>query len=164
MLLLLAGCLVPLVACETRSEYAETEEATPAVTEDEVEGVGSESDLSPATAQARIDDVTIGENVGADGSIPADAVTDDFAPGTEVNLAMEVGDTPAGSAVRVVWLSEADVELHQETKTIAGGAQYLSFQVDTDNWEMGDYRAEVWIGDERVNTQHFQIVEADRAG
>jgi hypothetical protein len=28
---------------------------------------------------------------------------------------------------------------------------------------MGDYRAEVWIGDEKVNTQQFQIVEASKA-
>ena len=164
-ILLLAGCMVPLFACDARTAYEETEtsEATPATTEEEIEGVGAESDIAPTTAEMRIDDVTLGNNVGADGSIPADAITDEFAPGAPVTIAMEVGDTPAGSAVRVVWLSEEDVQLHDETKTVQG-EHYLNFQVDTDNWKLGDYRAEVWIGDERVNTQHFQIVERDEAG
>jgi hypothetical protein len=164
--LLLASCLLPLLyACEAPYEGAEAEadEVTPGTSETEVAGADAGDDLSPAEAEARIDDVTLGTALAGDGSIPMDQVTDDFAPGEEVHLAMEVGDTPAGSAIKVVWLGESDARLHDETKTVAVGTHYLSFQVDTDNWALGDYRAEVWIGDERVNTQHFQIVEADKA-
>ena len=34
----------------------------------------------------------------------------------------------------------------------------------TTSWAKGDYRAEVWIGDEKVNTQQFQIVDKSEAG
>jgi hypothetical protein len=168
--LLAAGCLVATLGCDNRPGYddegapVEAGEATASTSEQEVPGVGARDDLSPPVAEARIDDVTLGTGLAADGSIPVDAVTDDFAPGAEVNLAMTVDDAPAGSAVKVVWLGRNDVELHEETKTVPAGANHLHFQVDTDNWSLGDYRAEVWIGDERVNTQHFQIVEADEAG
>lgn len=157
-LVILAGCLVPLVACDAR-----TAEPTTGVSEREIPGTGAPNDLSPLVARARIDDVTIGTDVAADGSVPAMAVTDDFAPGEAVHLAMDVADAPDGSAVRVVWLSESDARLHDETKTVDPGAEHLSFRVDTSGWALGDYQAEVWLGDERVNTQHFQIVEPEAA-
>ena len=49
-------------------------------------------------------------------------------------------------------------------KQVETGSQYLTFETaDTGAWQKGDYRAEVWIGDEKVNTQQFQIVDADDA-
>lgn len=163
-LVILAGCLVPLVACDARTYDETTAEPTTAVSEREVEGTGGGDDLSPPVAQARIDDVTIGTDVAADGSVPATAMTDDFAPGEDVHLAMDVADAPDGSAVRVVWRSESEARLHDETKTVDPGTEHLSFSVDTSGWALGDYQAEVWLGDERVNTQHFQIVEPEAAG
>lgn len=166
---ILSACMLSLlVACDARKydeegATANADEVTPSTSEKEIAGVDAGDDLSPAEAEARVDDVTIGTALALDGSIPAAEVTDDFAPGEEVHLAMEVGDTPAGSAIKVVWLGQNDVRLHDESKTVTAGTEYLSFQVDTDNWALGDYRAEVWIGDERVNTQHFQIVKADQA-
>ena len=97
--------LVVLAACKPK-EAMETaqpnpDEATTATTEKEVAGVAeTPTDLSPMEAQARIDDVTIGHALGADGAIATDQTGDDFAPGQPVYIAMEVGDTPAGSAVK----------------------------------------------------------------
>jgi hypothetical protein len=161
-LVIFTACLAPVVACDNRATYEEGE-ATPAVSEAEIPGTDARDDLSPPVAQARLDDFTLGSDVALDGSVPAAAVTDDFAPGEDVHLAMDVSDAPAGSAVRVVWLGESDARLHDETKTVEVGVEHLTFRVDTDNWALGDYRAEVWLGDERVNTQHFQIVEPDAA-
>ena len=46
-----------------------------------------------------------------------------------------------------------------------GWADVLAFHsADTGSWAKGDYRAEVWIGDEKVNQQQFQIVDAANAG
>ena len=89
---------------------------------------------------------------------------DDFAPGEVVHLAAEVGDTPAGSAIKVVWFGPGETRLAEETKPVPTGAHYLSFNTKTDGWAVGDYRAEVWIGDEKVNTQQFQIVPPSEAG
>jgi hypothetical protein len=53
----------------------------------------------------------------------------------------------------------------EETKTVNAGDHYLAFESgDTASWAKGDYRAEVWIGDEKVNTQQFQIVDKTEAG
>jgi len=161
--------LVVLAACKPK-EAMETaqpnpDEATTATTEKEVAGVAeTPTDLSPMEAQARIDDVSIGHALGADGAIATDQTGDDFAPGQPAYIAMEVGDTPAGSAVKVAWFGPGETRVGEETKNVATGQRYLNFKADTKGWALGDYRAEVWIGDEKVNTQQFQIVEAGQAG
>ena len=140
---------------DTATQVSETEKA----------GVNQPGDLNPVEAQTMIDDVTIGHNVGADGAIAQDQQGDDFAPGQPVYIAMEVGDTPAGSAVKVDWYGPGETKIGDETKTVVAGEHNLSFQSkDTSSWAKGDYRAEIWIGDEKVNTQQFQIVDADKAG
>jgi hypothetical protein len=41
----------------------------------------------------------------------------------------------------------------------------LTFEAaSTSSWQKGDYRAEVWIGDEKVNQQEFNLVDASAAG
>jgi hypothetical protein len=77
---------------------------------------------------------------------------------------MEVGDAPATSPVKVVWYGPNETKIGEETKTVSSGQKYLNFTAtDTSSWAMGDYRAEVWVGDEKVNEQQFNIVEASDA-
>ena len=112
-----------------------------------------------------IDDVTLGKDMNPDNTIPAEAQGDDFAPGDKVHLSMEVGDTPAGSLVKVVWFGPNETRIGDETKTVNQGDKYLMVHsADTASWAKGDYRAEVWIGDEKVNQQQFQIVDKEEAG
>lgn len=149
-----------LAAC-AREEPAE---APPTAQTTEQPGTMAPSDVSPVNAQTWIDDVTIGSELGPDGAMVAGKTGDDFAPGQAVNLAMEVGDAPADAAVKVVWYGPGDAKVGEETKTVTSGQKYLSFTAaDTASWAKGDYRAEVWVGDEKVNEQHFQIVEAEKA-
>ncbi len=152
-----------LAACKKEAE-PDASEVTPVATESEVPGVASQSDLSPAAAESRIDDVTTGHALAADGSIDSAQVGDDFAPGEMVHIAMKVGDTPAGSAVKIVWYGPEDKRINDETKTVATGETYLNFSADTKGWAKGDYKAEIWIGDENVNTERFQVVDAANAG
>jgi hypothetical protein len=88
---------------------------------------------------------------------------DDFAPGQPVVLAMNVADSPASSAIKVAWYGPGETKITEEEKQVPAGAKYLTFQADTTGWAKGDYRAEVWIGDEKVNIQQFQIVDAEDA-
>ncbi len=150
--------------CQKKEAEPDASEVTPAVTESEVPGVTSQSDLSPAAAESRVDDVTTGHSLAADGSIDSAQVGDDFAPGEMVHIAMKVGDTPAGSAIKVVWYGPGDKRINDETKTVATGDVYLNFSADTKGWAKGDYKAEIWIGDENVNTERFQVVDAANAG
>lgn len=149
-----------LAAC-AREEPAE---APPTAQTAEQPGVESPSDVSPVNAQTWIDDVTIGSELGPDGAMVAGKTGDDFAPGQPVHIAMEVGDAPADAAVKVVWYGPNETKVGEETKNVTAGQKYLSFSAgDTASWAKGDYRAEVWVGDEKVNQQQFQIVEPGEA-
>lgn len=168
MLSVLLLLLLPLAIACAPKEQAETDDqddTAATATETEKAGTDSPGDLNPVEAQTMVDDVTLGHSTAADGTIAADQQGDDFAPGDAVHVSMEVGDTPAGSAVKVVWYGPGETKIGEETKTVSAGTSHLAFQsADTASWAKGDYRAEVWIGDEKVNTQQFQIVDKSEAG
>jgi hypothetical protein len=148
------------VACG-RDETAEPPATTTTV---EQPGVTSPSDVAPTTAQSWIDDVTIGSELAADGSMATGKTGDDFAPGQPIHITMEVGDAPPSSAVKVVWTGPNETKIGEESKPVVAGQKYLSFTAaNTATWAKGDYRADVWIGDEKVNTQQFNIVDAANA-
>lgn len=141
------------------------EEPAPTATTSEIPGTTSPSDVSPVTAQIWLDDVTIGSEVGADGAIPAGKTGDDFAAGQTIHLAVETTDAPAGSAVKVVWFGPGETTIGEETKSVEAGKTYLNFSSpSTKSWAKGDYRVELWVGDEKANTQQFQIVDKAKAG
>ena len=143
----------------------ETAEAPATTTTVEQPGTASPSDIAPTTAQSWIDDVTIGHELAADGSMVTGKAGDDFAPGQPINVTMEVGDAPPNSTVKVVWYGPGETKIGEENKPVTAGQKYLAFTAkDTKTWAKGDYRAEVWIGDEKVNQQQFQIVDAAGAG
>src|SRR5688572_7130525 len=161
------GSLMILTGCG-RDERAEAPAPAPDSAETgapvEQPGMDSPSDVSPINAQTWIDDVTIGSKLNTDGSVDAGNTGDDFAPGQPVHLAMEVGDAPVDASVKVVWYGPNETKVGEETKAVTSGQKYLNFTAkDTASWAKGDYRAEVWVGDEKVNQQQFQIVDADKA-
>jgi len=167
---LLLICVVALTgACKSR-ERAEmaTNSNEPAVTqtqEKEAPGTTQPNDLNPVTAQTMIDDVTLGHRVAADGTIAAADQGDDFAPGQPIYLTMKVGDAPAGSQVKVAWYGPGEQKIKDESQTVKAGETYMTFKVsDTGSWKKGDYRAEVWIGDEKVNQQALNITDKSEAG
>lgn len=142
----------------------EAGEAPTTATTQEQPGVDNPADVSPVNAQTWLDDFTIGSELASEGQLVAGRTGDDFAPGQPVHIAMEVGDAPEGAAVKVVWYGPNETKVGEETKPVAAGQKYLNFSAqDTASWQKGDYRAEVWVGDEKVNQQQFQIVDADKA-
>ncbi|HEX4965688.1 MAG TPA: hypothetical protein VF173_33060 [Thermoanaerobaculia bacterium] len=164
---LLALLWVPALLAAGCNRYEGTEpsgKVTPAqTTEHEIAGTGSPNDLNPVQAQMMIDDVTIGHQLAPDGTIAARQQGDDFAPGQPVYLTMKVADAPARSQVKVAWYGPGDKKIDDQQKTVEPGKRYLSFEEKTGSWPQGNYRAEVWIGDEKVNQQHFNIVESGRS-
>jgi hypothetical protein len=167
----LAAALPLALACKPK-EGAETQgesaaDVVPSATPGEIPGVDNNNpnDITPPTAQAMIDDVTIGHKVGADGTIAEADQGDDFAPGDPVYITMKVGDVPAGSQVKVVWIGPGEAKIGEDTKAVAAGVSTLSFEAtNTAKWAKGDYRAEVWVGDEKVNDQHFNETVKSGAG
>jgi hypothetical protein len=152
-------------ACKKTDEaLTGSAETATAVSTTEISGTASPNDLNPVRAQAFIDDVTIGHSVGADGTIPTGQTGDDFAAGQPIHIAMKVNDAPAGTAVKVVFYGPGEKNVGEETKTVAGGEKFMTFERATKGWPKGDYRADVFTGDEKVNTQQFQIVAKAGAG
>jgi len=180
--------LLPLAACkprETGDTTADTSATTPEntataptdqtsqstegavtqTTEQEIAGTSSPNDLSPVTAQKMIDDVTIGHKVETDGTIAAANQGDDFAPGDPIYIAMKVADAPAATKVKIAWYGPGDKKIGDQEKSVPKGAKNLDFEkTNTKSWPKGDYRAEVWVGDEKVDTQHFNITDKNKAG
>ncbi|MEZ5333621.1 MAG: hypothetical protein R2991_16660 [Thermoanaerobaculia bacterium] len=146
---------------EGTDSYDTAPEPTTGVSESELPGNDQANDLDPITAQARVDDVSVGHSMAADGSIPAEEADDEFEVGEPVHLSMAVEDTPAGSEIEVVWLGPEDARIGDQQKTVEEGQSHLGFTTpDTTGWAPGAYKAEVWIGDEKVATERFQIVAA----
>ena len=162
----LVSALPLAIACKTKenAEYDDKSDTATDTTEQEVAGVNAPNDLNPVEAQTMVDDVTIGHKVGSDGMIAAEDQGDDFAPGDPVYITMKVADAPAASKVKVAWYGPGETKIKDEEKAVNPGEQYLTFQADTGSWQKGDYRAEVWIGDEKVNTQEFNITDKSEAG
>lgn len=126
---------------------------------DEKPGISRPGDVSPTVAQAMVDDVNIGVAVGSKGHVPADSSPDNFLPGEDIYLTMDVSDAPPGTAIRVMWIGPGDKPIETQVQTVVAGASTLKFvRKDTRSWAPGDYRAEVWVGDEKVNDEAFDIV------
>ena len=152
-------------ACKKTDEVVtgSAETATVASTS-EIPGTASPNDLNPVRAQMFVDDFTIGHEVGADGMIPTGKTGDDFAPGQMVYLTMKVKDAPATTAVKAVFYGPGEKVVGEETKKVAGGEKFMTFTKGTKGWPKGDYRVDTFVGDEKVNSQQFQIVPPAGAG
>lgn len=149
----------------TDQSSSSSEGAVTQTTEQEIPGTGAANDLSPARAQTWIDDVTIGHKTTADGEIAAADQGDDFAPGDPIHVSMKIADAPAGSKVKIAWFGPGETRIADEEKAVVPGTKYMTFNTtNTASWKKGDYRAEVWVGDEKVNQQEFQIVDKGNAG
>jgi hypothetical protein len=155
-----------VLACQTGergAEVGDAEDTAPAVVEQEAAGTDHPSDLNPVEAETMIDDVTIGHMTSGDNTIMPDRQGDDFSPGQPVFISVNVSDATAGSAMKVLYFGSADAKVAEKEVAINEGAEYVAVEADTTGWPKGDYRAEIWIGDEKVNTQRFNIVDAENA-
>ena len=164
--LALAVLLVAAFGCKKSEESTGgTVQAPQTATTAEIPGTTNPNDLNPVAAQSYIDDVTMGHEIGQDGAILSERKADKFAAGQSIHITMKVKDAPAGSAVKVAWYGPNEMKINEEQKHIPAGATMLAFSAtDTSKWQKGDYRAEIWIGDEKVNTEKFQIVDPADAG
>lgn len=140
------------IACQ-RSEPT----AKPAADET-AQGAATAPEASPETA---LGTVTVGGRVDTDGAIPPEAIQSDFQPGEPVYVSVEIGDAEPGSTVRVVWYDPEDVKMGEQVETVAAGQPYLSFQTpSTDEWKSGEYRAEIWFGNEMLDEVEFGLGNA----
>jgi hypothetical protein len=104
-----------------------------------------------------VSDFRLGAALGKSGRLTQ--LKDEFAPGEPVYLSMQVNDVPRGTVVGIYWYGPNNLTLGYETQTVSSGQARLRFgQSDTRGLPEGAYRAEVWIGDDRIQVQHFDIL------
>ena len=152
-LLTLPGC-----ARETKQAESKPTEMTPTVSETERQGTEAPSDITPTTARLRISDLKVGPQVGSDGAVVKNV--DEVLPGEAVHASIAVGDVAAGSAVKAVWIGPDDQRLGESVKDVAQGLAFLTFDApDTTAWAPGDYKVEIYLGDELAGSESFDIIQ-----
>lgn len=155
--LLLAGC-----ANEPKRAAREPEKTTPTVSETERPGSAAPSDITPVTAAARISDLKVGTALDAEGKVTENL--DELKAGDPLHASVAVGDVGAGSKVKAVWLGPEDIRLADETKNVAAGVAFLAFHApSTHGWAPGDYKVQIYLGDELASSEAFDIA-ASRPG
>jgi hypothetical protein len=116
--------------------------------------------LDPIKAHNMVSDVTLGKKVSPDGNITSADQANRFAPGEPIYIEMKVGGAPAGTAVKVDWYDANEQKVAEDLKAVGKKAKYVDFQAkNAGTWPQGDYKAEVWIGDQKVASQQFSIVD-----
>jgi hypothetical protein len=120
--------------------------------------------LSPKDAKTAVGEITVGHQVGADGTIAADQKGNNFNPGQPVVIAFRIGEAPAGTLVTVDWYGPGNQELATDQKTVSKGESAMSFgSKDTSAWSPGDYHADITVGGQKVDSERFSIVAPDKA-
>jgi hypothetical protein len=110
----------------------------------------------PAPEPAALGAVALGTASGPDTAITE--TKQEFAPGEPIHLSMELLGAAAGTTVTTYWYGPEGRRLAYETKTVAPSQRRLHFTQDnTADWAAGQYRTEVWIGDNKVREQSFEI-------
>jgi hypothetical protein len=148
----LAGC-----AKETKRAESDMSKTTPTVTETERPGQEAASDINPMTARLRVSDLKVGRALGADGAVAENV--DELKPGEAVHASVAVGDVGAGSKIKAVWLGPDDKRIAEDVQEVSAGAAHIVFRSpDTKDWAGGDYKIEIYLGDELAASESFDIV------
>jgi hypothetical protein len=154
-----AVALAVSFGCAKEPKRAEPEmsKTTPSVTETERPGNEAASDINPATARLRVSDLKVGRALAADGTVAENI--DEMLPGEKVQASIAVGDIGAGSTVKAVWIGPDDQRLGEQIQEVRVGSSFLVFEApDTKSWPGGDYKVEIYLGDELAASESFDIV------
>lgn len=154
-----AGC-----AKEPKRAEVDPEATTPTVSEQEREGTEAPSDIAPTTAKLRVSDLKVGTRFDASTGAVAENL-DEVLPGEQIHASIAVGDVGAGSQVKAVWLGPDDQRIAEDTKGVPEGVSFLIFNApDTTAWTPGDYKVEIYLGDELASSESFDIIEKRAVG
>jgi len=119
--------------------------------------------MSPSQAKAAIGEVTVGHQVGADGTIAGDQKGNHFTSGQPVFVSFMIGKAPAGTPVTIEWNGPNGQPLANEQKTVSRGESTMAFSSkDTSAWSPGDYHLDVSVGGQKVDTERFSVVAPDQ--
>lgn len=110
-----------------------------------------------------VSETIVGRELTADGAVDPAARTEQFAPGEQVHLAVKLETQPDTSdEVRITWYGPDDALLAEDAQHVPRNDRYISFSSgETTNWNPGSYRAEIWLGNQKLAEQRFALATAD---
>jgi hypothetical protein len=111
-----------------------------------------------------ISDVTVGHQLAADGAIAAGQDGKSFVPGQPVIVSFNSGSAPAGTTIAVAWYGPNDQKLLTDQQQVQGGQSIMHFASNrTSGWGLGDYRIDLLVNGQKADTEHFSIVNENKA-
>lgn len=103
-------------------------------------------------------DVRIGSGVDLKMAVADNGAEPNFSAGQPVYLVTEIQDAPNHTPISVIWVGPDNKEVRKETNWTQEGEQSVAFSVpDTAAWKTGEYRAELWVADKKVQQAQFGI-------
>lgn len=161
----LATCvLFAATGCSDEPKHAvrDASKTTPAVSETERPGSNLPSDIQPVTARLRISDLKVGTAIAGDGTVAENVNL--VKAGDSVHASIAVGDVGADSLVKAVWLGPNGARIADEIQPVKAGAAFLVFHApETSTWAVGEYKVEIFLGDELAASDSFDIVGSNPA-
>ncbi|HEV3455285.1 MAG TPA: hypothetical protein VHG32_01935 [Thermoanaerobaculia bacterium] len=125
---------------------------------------GNPGVMTPSQAKLATGEVTIGHQVGADGTIAGDQKGNNFNAGQPVFIAFKIGQAPAGTPVVITWYGPSGQPIASDQKVVSSGESAMTFSSkDTSVWGPGDYHVDISVGGQKVDTERFGIVAPDKA-
>jgi hypothetical protein len=110
-----------------------------------------------------VSETVVGRTLDTGGSIPEGERTEEFAPGEEIHVAVRVEQPAPEARVRIVWFGPNNDLLEEEARLVSSDDEYVSFSIAGNKAaDPGEYRAEVWVDDEKVDERRFAVVAEPR--
>lgn len=133
---------------------------TQAVTDTSITDPVSTDPPDAQLADAWLSDFTIGTSLTPEGRVLLGEPGPALDPGDTIYFAMAINDAPPGAIVRTIWYGRDNLKVHEETRQVVAGENYLHFQSPpTESWPPGRYKVEAWAGDQLVRSEQFDMQE-----
>jgi len=120
--------------------------------------------MSPSQAKAAIGEVTLGHQLGADGTIAGDQKGNHFTAGQPLFVSFMIGKAPVGTPVTLDWSGPSNAQVGTDQKVVSHGESVMTFSAkDTSGWAPGDYHVDISVGGQKVDTERFDVVAPENA-
>lgn len=119
--------------------------------------------VTAAAARQWVGDIKLGSGTDPTAVLAATAAEPTFRAGEPVHVVTEVQNAPSHTPISVVWVGPDNQKVRKEVNWTRAGQKELAFTAPTTTaWKSGEYRAELWVADKKVQQAQFDIEAAEQ--
>lgn len=119
--------------------------------------------VTAAAARQWVGDIKLGSGTDPTAVVAATAAEPTFRAGEPLHVVTEVQNAPSHTPISVVWVGPDNQEVRKEVNWTRAGQKELAFTAPaTTTWKSGEYRAELWVADKKVQQAQFDIEAAEQ--